>query len=146
MPRLHPRQRLLRDAIGLALASVVALALTIWWMAAPVPGPDPSAEIQAVPVTLSDRAPATPPRGLLWRPVTDAPVVQAAPLLPPSMRLITISQRNGRWTALVDPGGGAAAERVSTGDQITGWTVGKIDADSVEVTSGTQRHSLRFGP
>ncbi len=62
------------------------------------------------------------------------------------MRLISLSRRDGRWTALVDPGDGSSSQRVTGGELLAGWKVDVVDQDSVELSSDGRHHQLRFGP
>lgn len=145
MSRLHPRQRLLGEAVAVGLAAVAALGLALWWLATP-----PAIDAVGGPAVATRKpvaaGPPPPPAGQLWRPATDAPVAVAPPAPAPTFHLITLSQRQGAWTALVDPGNGAPTERVHAGDTISGWQVSRIDGDGLELTAGTQHHRLQLGP
>lgn len=62
------------------------------------------------------------------------------------MRLISLSRRDDRWTALIDPGDGSGAQRVTGGEQVAGWHVDTVGPDTVELTADGRHHQLRFGP
>lgn len=144
MPRLHPRQLLAREAVILGLAGTCALAMAIGWYWVPPPALD--APIPAAERIAAANTAVSLPTGSLWHPATDTPNVTIQPAPAPTFRLITLSQRQGTWTALIDPGSGATAERVRIGDAISGWKVVDVSAIGVELTNDTQRLSLRFGP
>jgi hypothetical protein len=142
MPRLDPRQRLIREALLTGAAGCAVMAAAVWWVV----------RAPATPLVLADRttttttAPsATPlPSASLWRPLSDTPAVTVAPAPPPppTMRLISLSRRDNRWTALVDPGDGSGSQRVTGGEQIAGWQVDSVGQDTVELSSGGERMSV----
>ncbi len=145
----HPlRQRLIREAVTLGVIAALGIGLSLWWLASPPRLTTPPAQAELGNPTVSAAATTSPslPSGQLWRPLTDAPVAVAPPPSLPAFKLITLSQRQGIWMALVDPGNGAATERVRTGDTIAGWQVSLVDADGVHLAAGAQQHHLRFAP
>jgi hypothetical protein len=146
MPRLDPRQRLIREALLTGAAGVVVLVAAAWWAIHVPSAPQALAGRNA---TIVPAPPITPaPTACLWRPLSDTPEVVAAPAPPPppTMRLISLSRRDDRWTALVDPGDGSGSQRVTGGEQVAGWQVDAVGQNSVELSSGDRRHQLKFGP
>lgn len=144
MPRPDPRQRLLRDALASGVGGGLVVAAAAWWA---IRLPPPAAPLgDQTHASASRSAPVPPPTAALWRPVSDTPVAVAAPPPPPAMRLISLSHRDARWVALVDPGDGSGAQRVSGGEQIAGWQVDSVTPDSVELSAAGRHHQLRFTP
>lgn len=147
MPHPHPRQRLLRELALLGGGALLALGGAAWWAIAPPAATPPPDTVAGAPETPASTATVpAPPAIALWRPLTDAPVAAAAPPPPPSLRLVALSRRDGRWTALLDPGNGAPPQRVVAGDNVAGWQVVTVQDDGVELASGAQRHRLGLGP
>lgn len=117
------------------------------WMGMPLGSPrDVEGERLGGTVAAMGTPPFTPPSAPLWRPLSDAPVVVSAPPPMPAFRLLSLSQRQGRWIALIDSGGSTGAERVSPGDSVAGWRVEGIDKDGVDLSAGSQRHRIGFSP
>jgi hypothetical protein len=79
----------------------------------------------------------------LWQPFTDAPVVNAAPVLP--LKLYSILKRNGTFIAALSAGDHAPLVYASTGDVVQGVTIRSVDATGVDLRSpaGDQRLELR---
>lgn len=146
MPRLDPRQRLIREALLTACAGILVLACAGWWVVHQPTTPQALAGQSATPPVALPSAP--PPSASLWQPLSDAPeaVVTAAPPSPPAMHLISLSQRDGRWTALIDPGDATGSQRVTGGEEVAGWRVESVTQDHVELSQGPRRHRLKFGP
>ena len=148
MPRLDPRQRLLREALLYGAAGSLALIAALWWvLRAPAALPGLSGLAGQANDAMAP-SPAALPSASLWRPLngTAETAPSASAPAPPTMRLISLSRREGRWTALIDPGDGAAAQRVTGGERVAGWLVDAVGQDGVELSAEGRRHQLRFGP
>lgn len=83
---------------------------------------------------------------VLWRALTDAPVSTALPPTMSTCRILTLSFRDGAWTALLDPGNGESALRVRAGESIAGWRVERVEEGGVVLVHGGQRQDLRLTP
>jgi len=146
MPRPDPRQRLLREAGLVAAAAVVALVAALWWATAPMAVASSTTSLSVeTPRPVAPAAQRSAPGAPLWQALgNEAAPAAAPPPPPPNLRLITLSQRDGRWTALVDPGTGS--QRVAGGETIAGWRVESVTQDGVTLSEGARRHQLRIGP
>lgn len=146
MPRLDPRQLLLREALLGGAAFGVALFAAIWWVLRTPSAPSDLADRDAATTAPPVASPL--PSACLWRPLSDAPEAApaAVPAALPTMRLISLSRRDGRWTALIDPGDGSGSQRITGGERVAGWQVDAVGQDSVELSTEGRRHQLRFGP
>lgn len=148
MPRPAPRQQLIRNATVIGVLGLGSMAAAITWIAMPPTIVDLSVDHgSATTIQTRDEPPAIPPGVALWRPFTDAPpLALVPPPPPPTFRLVSLSQRHGAWTALIDSGGSTGMERAQAGNIINGWLVESIDARGVDLSAGSQRHRLQFAP
>ncbi len=146
MPRPDPRQRLLRDALLTGAAGVVVLAAAAWWALYLPQAQQPLADHASA--ASAAQTSTTVSSAILWRPLSDTPeaVASSAPPPPPAMRLISLSRRDDRWVALIDPGDGSGSQRVVGGEQVAGWQVDTVGQNTVELSAGGRHHQLRFGP
>lgn len=119
-------------AIGLPLAAAAA-----WWAAAPIARPPPLQAKAAAPDSDAALMPAPAP----WWPPQAVPAAQEE-ATPPSLHLLTVSRRDGRWTALIEGGHGERPRRVAVGDAIDVYRVEAIDASGVTLVAGRARHVL----